>query len=52
MRYAKIVLPALVVITLFSCEKDDYYWGTVTVQKNGSPWVKYGHTGVLYQTPR
>ena len=39
MRYAKIVLPALVVITLFSCEKDDYYWGTVTVQKNGSPWV-------------
>ena len=39
MRYTKILLPILAVSALLSCEKDDYYWGTITVQKNGSPWM-------------
>jgi hypothetical protein len=38
MHNIKILLPVLAVIILLSCEKDEYYWGTVTAQKNGVPW--------------
>lgn len=39
MRYAKTLLVLLTAIMLFSCRKDDdYYWGTITVQKNGVDW--------------
>ena len=38
MYYAKVLLPILAAFALLSCEKDDYYWGTLTVQKNGAIW--------------
>jgi hypothetical protein len=39
MHYTKILLPIMAVIALLSCEKEGYYWGTVSTQKNGSPWM-------------
>lgn len=40
MRYVKIMILFTAVISLFSCKKDkDYYWGSVTAQKNGVSWA-------------
>jgi len=39
MGYTKILLLILAIIAFFSCRKDDdYYWGTISAQKNGAPW--------------
>ncbi|MBL7828993.1 MAG: hypothetical protein JNJ57_20330 [Saprospiraceae bacterium] len=48
MHYAKILLPLLAVIVFVFCKKDDYYWGTVTCQKNGVPWP--GHIRATIST--